>query len=126
MYENGFWFCHLHGSRSSRLIEFDFYKKCPKIKKNVIIVASLEEAVTKIKELAATNQKKFVESVDIAVGLGIDAKQSDQTVKGSLVLPEGSGKKVKVLVFSANEDIKKSSLEAGAAFAGLEDLIAKI
>lgn len=87
---------------------------------------SLEEAVKKVQELNKTEGKKFIESVDIAINLGVDAKQTDQTVKGSLVLPTGSGKKVKILVFAANEDIKKNALDAGAAYAGLEDMVAKI
>ena len=87
---------------------------------------SLEEAVKKVQELNKTEGKKFIESVDIAINLGVDAKQTDQTVKGSLVLPTGSGKKVKILVFDANEDIKKNALDAGAAYAGLEDMVAKI
>jgi large subunit ribosomal protein L1 len=87
---------------------------------------SLEEAVKKVQELNKTEGKKFIESVDIAINLGVDAKQTDQTVKGSLVLPAGSGKKVKILVFAANEDIKKNALDAGAAYAGLEDMVAKI
>ena len=86
----------------------------------------LEEAVKKVQELNKTEGKKFIESVDIAINLGVDAKQTDQTVKGSLVLPTGSGKKVKILVFAANEDIKKNALDAGAAYAGLEDMVAKI
>jgi len=93
---------------------------------NIITAANLEEAINKVKELGSAKKRKFIESVDIAVGLGIDAKQSDQSVKGSLVLPNGSGKKVKVLVFSANEDIKSAALAAGATYAGLEDLITKI
>lgn len=88
--------------------------------------ASLEEGVKKVQELAIAKKRKFVESVDIAVNLGIDAKQSDQTVKGSVLLPHGSGKKVKVVVFAANEDQKKIALESGAILAGLEDLVAKI
>ena len=87
---------------------------------------NLEEALRKVLELSEVSGKKFVESVDIAINLGIDAKQSDQMVKGSIVLPNGSGKKVKVLVFAANDEIKNSALAAGAAFAGLEDLVAKI
>jgi len=62
----------------------------------------------------------------LAINLGIDAKQSSQTVKGSVLLPHGSGKKVKVLVFAANDDQKKIALESGASFVGLEDLVAKI
>lgn len=98
-----------------------------KNKKEILSSAlSLEEAIKKVQELNKTEGKKFVESVDIAINLGIDAKQTDQTVKGSLVLPSGSGKKIKVLVFAANEDIKKIALDAGAAYAGLEDMVTKI
>ena len=95
-------------------------------KDNTINPLNLEEALKKVLELSQTAAKKFVESVDIAVNLGIDAKQSDQMVKGSLVLPNGSGKKVRVLVFAANDEIKAAALKAGAAFAGLEDMVAKI
>lgn len=95
-------------------------------KDNTITASNLEEALKKVLELSKENQKKFVESVDIAVNLGIDAKQSDQSVKGSLVLPQGSGKKVKVLVFAANDNIKKIATDAGASSVGLEDLITKI
>ncbi len=88
--------------------------------------ANLDEAIQKVQKLGAEKKRKFVESVDIAVNLGIDAKQSDQTVKGSVLLPHGSGKKVKVIVFASNEDQRKSALEAGASMVGLEDLVAKI
>jgi large subunit ribosomal protein L1 len=88
--------------------------------------ANLEEAVKKAQELGATKKRKFVESLDVAVNLGIDAKQTDQTVKGSILLPNGSGKKVKVIVFAANDNQKAEALEAGAIFAGAEDLLAKI
>ncbi|MDX2082903.1 MAG: 50S ribosomal protein L1 [Rickettsiales bacterium] len=88
--------------------------------------ANLEEAIKKIQELSELKKRKFVESVDIAVNLGIDAKQSDQLVKGSILLPNGSGKKVKVIVFSGNEAQQKAALEAGAQFAGLDDLVAKV
>jgi len=88
--------------------------------------ASLEDGIKKLQELSATKKRKFIESVDLALNLGIDAKQSDQTVKGSVLLPHGSGKKVKVIVFTSNEDQKKLALDTGASEAGLEDLIAKI
>ena len=87
---------------------------------------TLEEAINKVKEIAIAKKRKFVESVDIAVNLGIDAKQSDQAVKGSVLLPHGSGKKIKVVVFTSNEDLQKTAIEAGALMAGLEDLVAKI
>lgn len=106
-------------------------KKVKKIKQAKTVeqkysAANLEEAIKKIQELSGTAKRKFNESIDIAVNLGIDAKQSDQTVKGSILLPNGSGKKVRVIVFSANEEQKKAALEAGAILAGLEDLVAKI
>ena len=99
-------------------------KNIQKVEKH--LAANLEEAVKKIQEMSAINKRKFNESVDIAVNLGIDAKQSDQAVKGSILLPNGSGKKVRVIVFSANEDQKKVALESGAIMVGLEDLVAKI
>jgi large subunit ribosomal protein L1 len=89
-------------------------------------VASLAEGIKKVKELAGLKTRKFVESVDIAVNLGVDAKQTDQTVKGSVLLPHGSGKKVKIIVFAGNDEQKKLALDSGASVAGLEDLIAKI
>ncbi len=103
-------------------------KKTKNIKKQVaekISVASIEEGIVKVKELAK-KERKFIESVDIAVNLSIDAKQSDQAVKGSILLPHGSGKKIRAIVFTANEEQAKIAIEAGAIMAGLEDLIAKI
>lgn len=90
------------------------------------IVASLEQAIQKVKENSLAKSRKFVESVDIAVNLGIDPKQSDQAVKGSVLLPHGSGKKVKVAVFAANDEQQKKALAAGATIAGFEDLLSKI
>jgi len=83
-------------------------------------------AIKKLKEIVENNKKKFVESIDLSVNLGIDAKQSDQAVKGHIVLPNGSGRSVKVLVFVATEEQKKIAIDAGASFAGLEELILKI
>jgi large subunit ribosomal protein L1 len=104
--------------------------KKKKVKKIELVekhsAANLDEAIQKVQKLGAEKKRKFVESVDIAVNLGIDAKQSDQTVKGSVLLPHGSGKKVKVIVFASNEDQRKSALEAGATMVGPEDLVAKI
>ena len=88
--------------------------------------ANLEEALKKVQDLAAITKRKFVESVDVAINLGIDAKQSDQAVKGSIMLPHGSGKKVRVIVFAGNEDQKKIALEAGAILAGLDELLVKV
>ena len=83
---------------------------------------ALDEALKLVKETATA---KFDESVDVAVNLGIDAKKSDQTVRGSVVLPAGTGKKVRVAVF-AQGDKAKAALEAGADIVGFDDLAAKV
>ena len=82
----------------------------------------LADALETIKETATA---KFDESIDVAVNLGIDAKKSDQTVRGSVVLPAGTGKTVRVAVF-AQGDKAKEALEAGADIVGFEDLAAQI
>ena len=82
----------------------------------------LLEALEIIKETATA---KFDESVDIAVNLGIDAKKSDQTVRGSVVLPAGTGKVVRVAVFTQGEKAK-DALDAGADIVGFEDLAEQI
>jgi large subunit ribosomal protein L1 len=83
---------------------------------------SLEEGVQILKE---TCSAKFDETVDIAVTLGVDPKKADQMIRGTVALPSGTGKKVKVLVLcKAPKD--KEALEAGADMAGLEEYIQKI
>jgi len=81
-----------------------------------------EEAFALLRDLSTV---KFAESVDVAVNLGVDAKKSDQVVRGSTVLPKGTGKTVRVAVFAqgANADAAK---EAGADIVGFEDLAADI
>ena len=83
---------------------------------------SLEEAIGLVKKTART---KFDETVDLAVNLGVDPKQADQMVRGTVVLPHGTGKTVKVLVFAKGEK-EKEAKEAGADFVGAEDLADKI
>jgi large subunit ribosomal protein L1 len=83
---------------------------------------SVDDALKLVKETAVA---KFDESVDVAVNLGIDAKKSDQTVRGSVVLPAGTGKKVRVAVF-AQGDKAKLAQDAGADIVGFDDLAAKI
>jgi large subunit ribosomal protein L1 len=83
---------------------------------------SVEEAVGLAKKTART---KFDETVDLAVNLGVDPKQADQMVRGTVVLPHGTGKKVKVLVFAKGEKDKEAR-DAGADYVGAEDLADKI
>jgi large subunit ribosomal protein L1 len=83
---------------------------------------SLEEAVAKVKELAYA---KFDETVDLAFNLGVDPRKSDQMVRGTVVLPHGTGKSVKVLVFAKGEK-EKEAREAGADYVGAEDIVEKI
>jgi large subunit ribosomal protein L1 len=83
---------------------------------------SLEDAIRLVKEASYV---KFDESVDMAFNLGIDPKKSDQMVKGSVVLPHGIGRKVRVLVFAKGEK-EKEAVDAGADIVGAEDLVEKI
>jgi large subunit ribosomal protein L1 len=80
------------------------------------------EAIALVKECA---KAKFDESIDIAVQLGIDPKKSDQLVRGSVVLPEGTGKSVRVAVF-AQGDKAEQAKAAGADIVGMEDLAEQI
>ena len=83
---------------------------------------SAEEAFLILQSLPKT---KFIEGVDVSVNLGIDTKKSDQTVRGALMLPHGSGRKVRVGVF-AQGDQAKAAEAAGADVIGFEDLAEKI
>jgi len=83
---------------------------------------TLDQAVNLLKECATA---KFKESVDLAVNLGVDAKKSDQNVRGSTVLPHGSGKSVKVAVFTQGAKAQEA-LAAGADAVGMDDLAAKM
>ncbi len=82
----------------------------------------VDSAISLIKELATA---KFNESIDVAVQLGIDARKSDQVVRGSVVLPSGTGKTIRVAVFASGENAEKAKA-AGADIVGLEDLADKI
>jgi large subunit ribosomal protein L1 len=83
---------------------------------------ALNDALGLVKECASA---KFDESIDIAVNLGIDAKKSDQVVRGSVVLPSGTGKTVRVAVF-AQGDKAEAAKSAGADIVGFDDLAADI
>ena len=87
---------------------------------------SAVEAVELLKKACQEKQRKFVENVDIAVNLTIDPKQSNQNIRGSVSLPAGTGKNVKVIAFTDDEVLQKEALEAGATKAALEDLIAEV
>ena len=80
------------------------------------------EALELVKKTAIA---KFDESVDVAINLGIDAKKSDQAVRGSVVLPRGTGKSVRVAVFAQGDNAKKAT-DAGADIVGFEDLAEKV
>jgi large subunit ribosomal protein L1 len=106
-------------------------QKTPKLSKRMKTVRakvdhakaySVDEALKLVKETAVA---KFDESVDVAVNLGVDAKKSDQTVRGSVVLPAGTGKKVRIAVF-AQGDKAKAAQDAGADVVGFDDLAAKV
>ena len=82
----------------------------------------IADAIKLVKEGASA---KFNESVDVAINLGIDTKKSDQTVRGSIVLPKGTGKTVRVAVF-AQGDRAQAAKDAGADIVGFEDLAAQV
>lgn len=83
---------------------------------------SIDEALALVKEFATA---KFKESVDVSVNLGVDPKKSDQVVRGSTVMPNGTGKSVRVAVFAQGENADKATA-AGADIVGFEDLAERI
>jgi len=85
-------------------------------------VYPLKTAVEVVKDTAYA---KFDETVDVAVKLGVDPRHADQMVRGAVVLPNGLGKNVRVLVFAKGEK-EKEALDAGADYVGADDLVAKI
>lgn len=99
-------------------------KRVKEISKNYIKNKeySIQEAVSIIKKQSTV---KFVESLDCAVRLGVDPRHADQMVRGTVSLPHGTGKTVKVLVIAKGAKIQEA-LDAGADFAGFEDYLEKI
>jgi large subunit ribosomal protein L1 len=99
-------------------------KKYTESKKKISAVAAdgFEAAVQKALDSSFV---KFDESVDVAVRLGVDPRHADQMVRGSVILPNGTGKEVKILVFAKGEK-EKEALDAGADFAGSDELVEKI
>ncbi len=96
------------------------YKEAKK-KVEVDKVYDLDEGIKLVLDTATTS---FNESIDVAIQLGVDSKQSDQQVRGSLSLPHGLGKEVRVLVFAKGE--QEEATKAGADHVGAEDLVEKI
>jgi len=91
-------------------------------KVDVLKEYDINEALTLLKELATAN---FRESVDVAVNLGIDARKSDQNVRGATVLPHGTGRDVRVAVFTQGANADKAK-EAGADIVGMDDLAEQV
>src|ERR1700751_6166811 len=87
--------------------------------------AKLYDVSTTLDLVKKTATAKFDESVDVAVNLGIDAKKSDQVVRGSVVLPRGTGKTVSVAVFTQGDNAEKAK-NAGADVVGFDDLADKV
>ncbi|MBY0109603.1 MAG: 50S ribosomal protein L1 [Candidatus Babeliaceae bacterium] len=85
-------------------------------------VFSLQEGVAKLRELAYA---RFDESADVSVNLGIDAAKGDQAVRGSVLMPHGSGRIIKILVFAKGQYADQAE-KAGADYVGAEDLIERI
>ncbi|NRA61177.1 MAG: 50S ribosomal protein L1 [Psychrobium sp.] len=91
-------------------------------KTDVLKSYDINEAVALLKELATA---KFVESVDVAINLGVDPRRSDQNVRGATVLPHGTGRNVRVAVFTQGANVEKA-LAAGADIVGMDDLAAAV
>jgi len=86
---------------------------------------SLEEAIDLLKEMEKVLKRNFDETVELAMRLNVDPRYADQMVRGSVVLPHGLGKPIRVVVFAEGEDAKRAE-EAGADYVGGDDLINKI
>lgn len=82
----------------------------------------LEEGLT---VLEGFSKAKFDETVEVAICLGVDAKQTDQMVRGAVTMPHGIGKKVRIAVFAKGDKVKEA-LDAGADYAGTDDLVEKV
>lgn len=102
-------------------------KKLRKVVKNVerTKLYSLEDGIKLVMKNAGEMSRKFTESLEIAINLGIDPRQSDQAVRGMVQLPHGTGKSVRVAVF-AKGDKADAALAAGADVVGADDLAEKI
>jgi large subunit ribosomal protein L1 len=99
-------------------------KRARLIREKVEVTKSydINEAITLLKELATA---KFVESVDVAVNLGVDPRKSDQNVRGATVLPHGTGRDVRVAVFTQGANAE-AAIAAGAELVGMDELAAQV
>ena len=86
---------------------------------------SLDEGLEKVREISAVTARKFDETVELTMWLGVDPRKADQLVRGTVVLPHGVGKTVRVLVIAQGEKVKEAE-EAGADMVGGEDMVTKI
>lgn len=99
-----------------------------KSKKKIVVDNSIGviEAIEMLKKACQDKQRKFIENVDLAINLTIDPKQSSQNVRGSVSLPAGTGKEVRVVVFTDDESLQKEALDAGAMMADFDNLMTKV
>src|ERR687896_1639446 len=86
---------------------------------------SLDEGLAKVKEVSAVTARKFDETVELTMWLGVDPRKADQLVRGTVVLPHGLGKSKRVLVIAQGEKVREAE-EAGADFVGGEDMVERI
>lgn len=86
------------------------------------VVAGVELLKTKSQE----KQRKFIETLDIAINLNIDPRQSNQNLRGAVALPAGTGRDIRIIVFTDNDSLKTSAIKAGALKAGMAELMQEI
>jgi large subunit ribosomal protein L1 len=86
---------------------------------------TLDEGLAKVKEVSAVTARKFDETVELTMWLGVDPRKADQLVRGTVVLPHGLGKSKRVLVIAQGEKVREAE-EAGADFIGGEDMVERI
>ena len=87
--------------------------------------AALHEVAESLKIVTGTSKAKFDETVELHIRLGVDSRHADQQVRGAVVLPNGTGKDVRVLVFAKGDNVKAAE-EAGADYVGSDELVQKI
>jgi large subunit ribosomal protein L1 len=86
---------------------------------------TLEEGVSKVKEVSAVTERKFDETVELTMWLGVDPRKADQLVRGTIVLPHGIGKSKRVLVITQGDKVREAE-EAGADFVGGAEMVERI